>query len=103
RAFVEDLIKARWRIAWVQEGRGREIIPGIEPESIRALRRIIVVQHLPSDGAGIRVNERIGALDLIDVVGLARPFQMNGPLVGNADGGELKRVLTVRLNCKREK
>ena len=87
----------------MQDGRRYQIISGIQPESIRALRRIVVVQHLPGDGAGIRVNERVGTLDLIDMVGLARPFQMNGPLVGGADGGELERVLAVRLNCKREK
>ena len=57
------------------------------------MRWIIVVQDLPICCARVRVNQFVGTLDLVNVVGLTGPFQVNISLVCRSDGGELQCVL----------
>src|ERR1035438_5938154 len=78
----------------MENERRADIISGVEPEGVRPLRGIIVVENLPGGAAVAIAVQPVGALDLINVVGLARPSKMNRPFISDTYSGELERILS---------
>jgi hypothetical protein len=55
----------------MQNCRSKIVVAGVEPESVCALRWVIIVERLPGRAAVGIASKRIGTLNLINFVGIA--------------------------------